>query len=84
MSQYVVKQDNYKYVFGWDVPLNSYFLQVHDLLKPKANQIIAWLGSTSETRMYEVEHLVQAAGEHGLKISTSADMELYLDKDDGR
>lgn len=84
MSQHIVVQEEKKFVFGWDQPLMSFFLQVHDLTRTKDDQIIVWEGATPETEMYEVEHLVQAAAEHGLSIPLENQTDLYLEKDEGR
>lgn len=73
-----------KWVFGWDQPLQSFYLQKHDALveDPDENPVL-WLGATSETEMYEVEHLVQVASEHGLEISRKMQITLYGEKDAG-
>jgi hypothetical protein len=86
VSQHVVvkRSENRKYVFGWDQPLQSFFLQVHDLSRDPDDQIIAWLGADSETQMYEVEHLVQVGMEYGLVIGAPMRIELYEERDDGR
>ena len=85
MSQHVVmnKQGTRKWVFGWDQPLQSFYLQVHDLTLPEDDRIIAWLGADKETIMYEVEDLVQAAVKNGLAIDHTYRVVLYGEKDDG-
>jgi hypothetical protein len=65
MSQHIVVREEKKFVFGWDQPLMSFYLQVHDTTRNEDDQIIAWLGADPKTEMYEVEHLVQAASEDG-------------------
>lgn len=84
MSQHVVTQEEKKYVFGWDQPLQSFYLQVHDTSRAEDEQIIAWLGATSETKMYEVEELTQVAMQYGLRLDHPMRVELYGEKDDGR
>lgn len=87
MSQYVYKSQldpNTKWVYGWDQPLQSFFLQKHDLTKPEDEQIVAWLGATNTTKMYEVEDLVREARVLGLDILHGAQTQLYADKDEGR
>ena len=86
MSQHIVLSENgsRKYVFGWDQPLQSFFLQVHDLTRPEDEQIKVWLGADPASQMYEVEHLVQVAMEHDLDIPYRIEVELYGEKDDGR
>lgn len=85
MSRYVAVQGEKKFVFGWDHPLMSFFLQVHDLtIEEEDDRIVARYGASPETEMYEVEHLVQAASEHGLQISLDVQSDLYGEKDDGR
>jgi hypothetical protein len=84
VSQHVVMQESRKFVFGWDQPLQSFFLQVHDTHLAEDEQIIAWLGATSETTMYEVEELTQVAMQYGLLLDHPMRMELYGETDDGR
>lgn len=84
MSQHVVVQEERKFVFGWDQPLMSFYLQVHDSTRAEDEQIIAWLGADKDTIMYEVGDLVSAARKHGLLIDHSMRVTLYGEKDDGR
>lgn len=84
MSRHMVAQGDKRFVFGWDQPLMSFFLQVHDrTIENKDNQIVFRAGATPETAMYEVEHLVQVASEHGLDIDPQMQSQLYGEKDDG-
>lgn len=73
-----------KFVYGWDQPLQSFYLQVHDAFveDPDANPVI-WLGATADTKMYEVEDLVRAGQKHGLQIDAHMRAKLYGEKDDG-
>lgn len=84
VSRHVVVQDEKKFVFGWDQPLLSFFLQVNDttLNDPEDNPIV-WLGATFDTPMYEVEDLVNAAKKYGLDIPIAMQTKLYGEKDDG-
>lgn len=86
MSQHIVLSEDgsRKWVFGWDQPLMTFFLQVHHLDAPEDKQIVAWFGTGSRDQMYEVDHLVQVAAEHGLRISHTTQVALYGEKDDGR
>lgn len=84
MSQYVEWKESRKFVFGWDQPLQSFFLQVHDTHRAEDDQIVAWWGADSEHEMYEVEHLVQVASQYGLLIDHPMRIQLYEDKDEGR
>lgn len=86
VSRHVVvnKAATKKWVFGWDQPLQSFYLQVHDLSLPPDEQITHWLGADPKTQMYEVEHLIQAASEHGLGIDHSYLPILYQEKDEGK
>lgn len=84
MSQRVIEEGVKKYVFGWDQPLQSFFLQVHDSTRPPDEQIVTWLGADPATKMYEVEDLVKAAMKEGLDIPYRIEVELYADKDYGR
>jgi hypothetical protein len=83
VSQYITVVKDMKYVFGWDQPLMSYYLQVHDLTLSGDEQIVAWLGATADTRMYEVEDLVRTAKKYGLDILYKTQVKLFQDKDDG-
>lgn len=83
MSQHVVTQDNKKWVFGWDPPLMSFYLQVHDMTLDEEENPIIWLGALPETSMYEVEDLVRAARMTGLIITQTTQTALYGEKDDG-
>ena len=70
-------------MFGWDQPLQSFYLQVHDPRLPEDERIITWLGADKNTIMYEVEDLFQAAMKHGLAIDHTYRAVLYREKDDG-
>lgn len=84
MSQYIIMQSKTKYVFGWDPPLRTFFLQVHDTTRPEEEQITVWLGATPETEIHEVEQLVQMASEHDLDMPYRIQVELEEDKDQNR
>lgn len=73
-----------KWVFGWDPPLRTFYLQKHNALvqEPEQNPIL-WLGATVDTTMYEVEDLVREAKKRGLDISQELQTELYREKDEG-
>jgi hypothetical protein len=80
----MVRQEDKRFVFGWDQPLMSFYLQVHDTtIENKDDQIVFRAGATPETEMYEVEQLVQVASEHGLEIDPAMQSQLYGEKDDG-
>lgn len=83
MSQHIVQDERYKFVFGWDQPLQSFYFQKHDPSQAEDEQIVVWLGATADTKMYEVENLVHAAHKHGLKIEHQMRVKLYGEKDDG-
>lgn len=89
MSQHIVEMNEKKYVFGWDQPLMSFYLQVHNLTKDEDDEdrIPVWLGipnGIGETvRLYEVEELVAAAQRYGLVIDHATQVKLYGEKDDG-
>lgn len=83
MSRHEVEQGEKKYVFGWDQPLMSFFLQVHDLIREEDDQVVVRLGASPDTTMYEVADLVRAAAKHGLHIEYVMQVKLYGEKDDG-
>lgn len=84
VSQHIVEEGRFRYVFGWDQPLQSFFLQVHDseLVDPENNPV-HWVGATADTKMYEVEDLCRSAQVFGLHISHEMRATLYGEKDDG-
>lgn len=86
MSQHIVTSTDkqYRFVFGWDQSLQSFYLQKHDLTRVEDDQIIVWLGATADTKIYVVEYLVLAANKHGLKIDHETQVKLYGEKDDGK
>ena len=84
MSQHKVVREEKTYVFGWDQPLQSFYLQVHDTTRSEDDQIIVWLGADKDSRMYEVQDLVSAAAKHGLLVNREMRATLYGEKDDGR
>jgi hypothetical protein len=83
MSRHEIVNDKGKWVFGWDQPLLTFYLQLHDGdVEPDENPVI-WLG-TQPRAIYEVEELVADAGRNGLDIPHSMRVTLYGDKDDGK
>jgi hypothetical protein len=85
MSRHVVmsRKGDKKWIFGWDQPLQSFYLQVHDMNLPEDERIVAWLGADKNTYMYEVEDLFQVAKMYGLAIDHTYRPVLYREKDDG-
>jgi hypothetical protein len=83
VSRHNIVDKEKEFVFGWDQPLMSFYLQVLDLTLSEDEQIVIWLGSTGATAMYEVEHLVRVARKHGLDIPYETQVKLYEEKDDG-
>jgi hypothetical protein len=51
-----MKWADLKFVYGWDQPLQTFFLHVHDAFAadPDANPVI-WFGATKDKVLYEVE-----------------------------
>lgn len=84
MSQYIVTKEHMKFVYGWDHPLQSFYIQIHDLSRPEDDEIVVWMGATADTKLYEVEELVRVAHKHGLLIDHRERVALYQDKDEGR
>lgn len=87
MSQYEIVDGNYKFVFGWDHPLQSFFLQIHSSLAdhiPDYNPIMRF-GADRHTIMYEVEDLVRTMYRYGqYRLPNDMQAILYRDKDEGR
>jgi hypothetical protein len=82
MSQHEVVKGSTRWVFGWDQPLMTFFLQVHDDNLEEEENPVVWLGFAN-SRMYEVDDLVQAAKLTGLEIDREMWSQLYREKDDG-
>lgn len=72
-----------KWVFGWDPPLQSFFLQVHDafVADVDANPVL-WFGATADTQMRVVNDLVKQAQKYGLDIPLETQKELYREQGD--
>lgn len=83
MSQHIVTQDEKKYVYGWDQPLMSFYLQVHDTTRSEDDQIVVWLGVDKETQLYEVSQLVHAAAKQGLFLNHTTRVQLHGERDNG-
>ena len=83
MSQHIVEQENKKFVFGWDQPLMSFFLQVFDRTLLEEERMTVWAGATKDSQMYEVDDLVVMARRYGLDIPYETQVKLYREKDEG-
>lgn len=85
MSRYVVEDGQYRYVYGWDTMLGSFWFQKHDLITvPEDENPVVWLGADRDTHMTEVDQLVKAARKHKLYINTDRQRLLYSDQELGR
>lgn len=83
MSQHTINAAPKQFVFGWDQPLMSFFLQVHDLTLDEDEQITHRYGASPDTIMYEVDELARVCARHGLVLGASIKTKLYGEKDDG-
>lgn len=84
MSQHIVEDEKVKWVFGWDQPMLTFFLQKHDkTLGASDMNPVVWAG-TRHGEIYEVDELVKVARNHGLRIDHRTRVLLYGDQDDGR
>lgn len=79
------KYADLKFVFGWDQPLMSYYLQIHDgfALDTDENPVI-WLGATRDTQMYDLDDFKPVLRRYGLELKPEMYTGLYADRDDGR
>lgn len=88
MSRHEVKSEDESrlWVFGWDQPLQSFFLQVHHLDAPEDHEDRCQyvVGASADTHCYEVEDLVRVAKSRDLYIPLETQTDLYLEKDEGR
>jgi hypothetical protein len=84
MSQHEINNERGRWVFGWDQPLQSFFLHKHVNDVPEDDNPVLWLGATLETSMHEVDDLVGIAEEHGLFIGPERCAALQGDKNEGR
>lgn len=80
MSRHIIETKEKKFVFGWDQPLMSFFLQVHHFDRPEEDNPVVWITKD----MYEVENLQRKARSYGLNLTHDMVIELFRDKDDGR
>lgn len=81
MSQYVrsIPETPLTFVFGWDPPLQTYFIQVHDMSQDEEEEIILWKGTTP----YEIptaDILNKLVAEYKQKIPEYILIELRHDK----
>lgn len=83
VSRHEIETEYHTWVVGWDQPLQTFFLQRFDKGDTQGNVADIWLGGTPQTKMYEVEDLVQAAAKNGLVVDHAIQVKLYGDKDDG-
>ena len=84
MSRHEIVEDPYTLIFGWDQPLQSFFLQVHSKDTDEEHNPIHWLGADQSTQMYEVEDLVRALHKYGAhKLDHAMQVTLYHEKDAG-
>ncbi len=83
MSRHEITNDKGTWIFGWDQPLMTFFLQLRDGDLPEEENPVIWLG-TEPRQIYEVTDLVADAGRNGLVIDQQMQATLYADKDDGR
>jgi hypothetical protein len=84
MSQYIVVDYPTKFMYGWDNPLQSFYLQKHDLTEDEDNTLVVRLGADIKSIMYEVEDLVNTAQRHGLRIPDDIQVNLNYDKTHGK
>ena len=82
MSRHKIETVNHIWVFGWDPPLRTFFLQ---RFSPGEDEVADfWLGGEPNTYMREVEDLVREAHRCGLHIDYTHQVLLYGDQHDGR
>jgi hypothetical protein len=84
VSRHEIENQFGKWVFGWDQPLQTFFLQLYKKDIPEEDNPIIWLGATAQTVMYDVDDLVKKARVSGLDIPYGMRVTLYGDKDEGR
>ncbi len=83
MSRHEVVNEVGRFAFGWDRPLQSFYLQMYDDRLPEDDNPVVWFGATANTRMYKVEELRVAAGKSGLMIGPETANKLQHEKDNG-
>jgi hypothetical protein len=83
VSKHEIANQYYKFVFGWDQPLQSFFLQIHNLEMDEEENPVFWYGADKDTEMYEVEDLARAMAKHHYKLDEETKVALYREKDDG-
>lgn len=83
MSKHIVDTVDFKFVFGWDQPLMTFYFQKHDknLVESDENPIV-WKGIKYQ-EIYEVDDLVNIAKRNGYYIPHDMQVKLYGEKDEG-
>lgn len=78
-----ISWEDIKWVFGWDPPLRSFYLQKHDALveNPDENPVL-WLGSNANNQLVDIEDLMEAAQKLGCEIDFDTKMFLILEQHD--
>ncbi len=82
MSQHILEDSKHKFVFGWDQPLQSFFLQVHHKNLPEDSNPVVMLGTAGKV-IYEVEDLAKITQTYGLDIDIITQSQLFVEKDQG-
>jgi len=88
MSRHEVVDEQGAWVFGWDPPLQSFFLQRYVFnTEDEAPGIWSgpaiWLGADKETHMPKVSDLMVAAEKHGFDLKPPMRKLCFNDKKDG-
>lgn len=84
MSRHEINNEFGTWVFGWDQPLQSFFLQLYKEDIPEDDNPVIWLGATPRTVMHDVDDLYNFARINGLNITPAMQSTLYADKDYNR
>lgn len=82
VSQHIRETETVKYVFGWDQPLTSFYLQVFDTTLEEKDNPVIWLAPPLNF-LYDVEDLVRAAIPHGLLLTNEERVKLREEKGAG-
>lgn len=84
MSRYEIagRRSGTRVAVGWDHPLLTYFVQVHDDRLDEEENPTVWLGA-SVRELYDLDDLKRAIRPHA-DLSLELGAALYRDRDEGR
>jgi hypothetical protein len=83
MSRHVFESDGREVVVGWDMPLMTYYLQIHLPNVDEDENPVVWYG-TNPSELYTLTDLEGCLHLHSIKVPKGLEQVLYRDRDEGR